>query len=162
MFNTYQDLVDSDYRGCVSIRSKEGSSRFCKYLIPYDKVSECVDSFVKEGADRSLFTFNESAPDDELIFQGELGHSASGGYCLFGSTLPLPMRIALDKNGKQWYGLEAIGRVKYYCNDNSYEMIKGLIDLYLHEDVVIEFGCYSKNLGVMLGHNTIIWEVRKY
>lgn len=159
-FDTFAELQKSGYHGLVTVRYKGASSKYCRYCIPVDKVDNVIDEFLADGAKREMFTFNETAPDDRLTMQGEYYHGSSRGYSLYCSTDQLPMRPALLKSGQQYYGLEAVGRMKAHCNYASYAMIEDLLDLY--PESVIEFSCYSKNVGHIPGNNALIWEVRNY
>ncbi len=160
MFDTYQDLVESKYRGNVVIRYKEASSPYCRYGVPYEQVESVIQGFVAKGAVPALFTFNEPAPDNDLLIQGEFYHDDEKGYALFCSTEQTQMRRALKNSGRQFLGLQALGRMQYYLNDNSYQMMTDLLDTY--PGAVIEFSVYGHTLGTVPGHNTIIWEVRNY
>lgn len=151
MWSNQADLLVSYFAGTVTARAKEAAGR-CYYRVP---VKEAATSPAYAG-----MTFNESAPDDYLTIQGELMHDTLQGYALFSSTEQLPMRKALASSGVQYYGLQALGRIKYFCNAKSYAMMMELLDLY--PEAVVEFGCYSRCLGEIPGHNTVIWEVRNY
>lgn len=160
IFDTLADLRASDYRGPVSVRYKDASSQqFTRYLFPQEALDGFILTAVCHGAEEELFTFNEPAPDAMLTMQGEFYHGTEG-YCLFCSTEQTQMRPALTNSGKQFYGLQALGRMKAYCNANSYEMMMELLDKY--PEAVIEFSCYSRCLGTIPGLNTVIWEVRNY
>jgi hypothetical protein len=152
MFDTQQDLRESGYTGLVSARSKgiAGGGRTAYGIKAFDA------AFERYYAD---MTFNESAPDDVLLFQGELMHGCPEGYYLFGSTTKLPMRQAMLQ-GVQYHGVRALGLLKYYCWPASYDMLMELLDKY--PDAVIEFGAYGKELGELPGHNVVIWEMRNY
>lgn len=158
-FDTEQDLWESGYKGNVTVRYKEAGSPFCQYNVPWGRVSDWLARFVTIGAKRELFTFNESAPDQYMLTQGEFMHGTDG-YCLYTSEEPLPMRKALANSGRQYYRLQALGRLKAFCNPTSYDMILDLLDQY--PDHVIEFSAYSRNVGLMPHHNTLIWEIRLY
>ena len=158
-FDTYADLCSSGYRGYVSMRYKAaGADAFKAYYVPTYEVPIRMGQFAQQGADPDLFTFNESAPDDELVIQGELCHTI-GGLHLSYSGAKVSMREALSQ-ASQVSGLMAKSVLETYLRPASYDMVQELIDLY--PDAAIEFGIYSRCIGVLLGHNTIIWEVRNY
>lgn len=153
MFDTQEDLKESGYNGLVSARTKgvAGGGRTAYGVKAFDAAHE--RSFAG-------MTFNESAPDDVLLFQGELTHIALGGYCVFGSTLKLPMRQAMSEGGTQYTGIRALAVLKHYCWPSSYDMLMELLDEY--EGAVIEFGCYGKEVGELPHHNVLVWELRNY
>lgn len=151
-------LLKDDYGAPVSIRSRIPDDKKCQYLVPQDQIES---KLLEMKLPPELAAFNESAPDDDIVGQGELlhAHLPRQSYYLFWSYDKLPMRKAL-LNGKEYNGLTALGMLKAYCNPNGYEMLMELLDLY--PDGVIEFGVYRRHLGVMGGNNTLIWEVRAY
>lgn len=148
---------ESGYIGSVTIRYKgiNGGSYCC-----YDckDIEPEVKRFISEGADIELFTFNESAPDERLIIQGEFTHGTSG-YQLFYSLKKGKMRDCL-KEGISETGIKAKLIMQHLLSPNSFSDIMELIDIY--PDHVIEFSTYNKSLGNCSQRNTIIWEVRKY
>ncbi len=158
-FDNYAALRDSGYRGNVSMRYKDiAADEFKAYQVPTAAVPLRMGEFATKGANPDKFTFNESAPDDELIMQGELCHTVGGlqvSYCCD----PVNMREALLRC-VHVDGLFARELLRLHMCNRSYEMIWELLDLY--PDSAIEFGVYSRYLGVLPRHNTVIWEVRNY
>ena len=163
-FDTVKEIFDSDYNGPVTIRHKERNSPLCQYYVDQFCLQEIFDD-LRKGKSESEFFFNESAPDDKLVMQGEVTRTSSGWH-LFCSTEKLPMRKALaGKQAKHYSGAQVLPVLKHYCNSKSYEMLMELFDIYdknCRGDCVIEFSCYSIKVGEMPYHNTIIWEVRDY
>lgn len=154
-WDTYKDLIDDDYKGLVTVRYKEPSSPKCKYNVPFSDIEKVISDL---GGKPELYTFNESCPDEKLLFQGEIYHGDT--YSLFYSELKLPMRDALKQGGKQVYFTTAKCIMQYYMRSKSYTMIQDLLDNY--PGAAIEFSCYSMCLGELPGHNVIVWEVRNY
>jgi hypothetical protein len=144
------DLAASGYAGTVSARSKVPGGK-CVYGVPADLAASSPQF--------AAMTFNETAPDDLLLVQGEFMHDGLRGYGLYCSADRLPMRKALAASGVQHWGLAALGRVKHYADAKGYDMLMELLDLY--PEAVIEFGCYARTLGE-LPCNTVVWEVRNY
>lgn len=152
MWAGQEELAASDYGGTVSARSTVAGG-LCVYGVPAEVATS---SLVYAG-----MAFNESAPDAHLLLQGELCHdSRLGGYYLFASAEKLPMRKALASSGQHHRGLGALLLLRAVCNPKGFDMLMELLDLY--PDAVIEFGAYSRNLGEIPGHNTVVWEVREY
>ena len=75
------------------------------------------------------------------------------------STLPLPMRKALETKQYHENGIIALNTLKRNLDATSYDNIWRLLDLY--EDAVIEFSTWDCVVG-HLKNNTVIWEVRNY
>ena len=134
----------------VTVRVRNPSSPMCRYGVP---VRELREQNLNEE-----FTFNEDAPDHKLILQGEatLTHA---GLNLFYSTEQTKMRIALLR-GKSLSGLAAKLLLQRSCDPSSFDALYDLLHSY--EDHVVEFGCYSINLGNIPRRNTVIWEVRRF
>ncbi len=160
MWGNLEELLADDYQGTVTVRTKVAGGE-CHYGVPGNMVESLLTGMIRGGLKAEDFSFNESAPDNDLLIQGELCHDTQlGGYCLFSSTDKLPMRKALAASGTQYRGLQALGRLKHYCNTRGYEMLMELLDLY--PEAVIEFGAYGHKLGVLPHNNVITWEVREY
>jgi hypothetical protein len=102
--------------------------------------------------------FNESAPDERLVLQGEVSRFVGGLYLRY-STLKLPMRSAM-KDARDVGGASAQAILRGVLTGSSYEDLDALLELY--PDAVVEFGAYAKCLGAIPGRNAVIWEVRAY
>lgn len=157
IWDSINEYNTSDYNGEVSLRySGNSGGMYCKYNVSDPEL--VISEFIKDGAEEHLIKINENAPDDNLLIQGEFTHTHLG-YQLFYSIEKGKMRDCL-KNGISISGISAKEMLRHYCNDNSFEDIMELINLYpLH---VIEFSTYNMNLGDSKNRNTLIWEVRKY
>lgn len=160
VFENLDEFLRSGFTGRISIRYREPGSPFKAFYIPADKVLSKVEEFIDRGASRHLFTFNESTPDDRLLIQGEAQYiNVLGGLHLTYNTKQCSMKEAMA-NPQTAHGLKAKIIMEHYMNPKSFGMMRELFEIY--PESAIEFGVYSKHLGVMLGHNTIIWEVRSY
>jgi hypothetical protein len=104
------------------------------------------------------YRFNESAPDECLLIQGELGEGP-GGWWLTYSTVQDKMRTAMQ-SAIFAEGLTAKTILRTYCCPSSLDDLYSLLELYPGH--IIEFGVYTKNLGDTPNRNSIIREVRKY
>jgi hypothetical protein len=160
IFNSWYNLQASDYDGQVSIRYKDASAnQWKKYYVPRNDVFIHLAEFVKQGAELSKFTFNESAPDNSLLIQGELAYLTNGLY-LYYSVLRAPMREALNREPREAYNLRAKNILRSLLFPQSYDMLIELNELYPNS--VIEFSAYSIPLGVLPNHSVVTWEVREY
>lgn len=126
------------------------------HILSSEVVSECISNEYKCPMKEIWVT---SMPKDvKHTINGEL-QRAECGLELHYSIQPTVMREAL-KIPIDVKGLTAKYVLEHYCNPKSYDMLMELLDLY--PDHVIEFTVFNKDVGVMPGHNTIVWEVRRY
>ena len=159
VWDSVDELLKSHYKGTVSIRYKGGSrgSGFYAYNVPVSRVRRIVKEWQANGAKLNKIVFNESAPDEHLVIQGEVTRDPD--LELFYSREKKKMNIAL-KNGFSVKGLKAKLLLKYFMDETSYDELMALLDIFPKH--VIEFSTYSINLGILPHRNTIIWEIRKY
>ncbi len=159
VWNSVKELLNSGYKGTVSIRYKGGSrgSGFYAYSVPVSEVRKVVEEWKSKGALEERIVFNESAPDEYLTIQGEITYNPQ--LELFYSTEKKKMNEAL-KNGISASGLKARIMLKHYMDPMSYADTMALLEMF--PEHVIEFSTYSINLGIIPHRNTIIWEIRKY
>ena len=157
-FNNYSDIYSSGYKGLISIRySLPNRPEFNKFYVPAYEIRDVLyNQLIPAGGKIEFFRFNESAPDTDLIIQGE--YLSSIRYLNY-SYEKANMRKAMD-NSLHAEGVKAKLILRHFANDNSYSMLEDLGEAY--PDSVIEFGIYEKCLGEIPGHNIIIWEVRGY
>lgn len=158
-WQSYADLLASDYTGRVGVRYKEPGSPYCRYAVQIADVPSVISAFVLDGADPAKFTIGEMAPDDCITCQGELQQGLNS-YDLFYSTLHgKQMRDALRLE-PQWASGARVPRIlRHFMDGSSYDDVMELIDSY--PDHVIEFSCYDRPVG-NCRRNTLIWEVRYY
>lgn len=161
-WNSLSELLSSDFVGKVVMRYK-GVAGGAKY--PFLGVHLSIDAAVethrawrKLGARETEIVFNEAAPDEKLLLQGELTLSTEH-YSLFWSDEKTTMRSALSR-GVQWHGLRALHLLKSRMFPSSWEDLQVLLDDF--PDSVVEFSTYSVPVGGLPGRNTVIWEVRNY
>jgi hypothetical protein len=155
-------FLADDYKGLVTLRYKAaaGGGGWCAYDVPADKVTETVAQWVSEGADPALVAVNESAPDEKLIVQGDVGRlPEAGGFVFNHASEKTKMRIAM-KNSQHSYGIEAQTLLREQLSPNSYDDVMTLLDLY--PGSIVEFSAYAMNVGQLPGRNAVIWEVRNY
>lgn len=158
-WSSYTDLMKSTYEGTVSLRYKgAGGGGFVAYNVPVIKVAEKIAEWKSKGAQQELITFNESAPDERLIAQGELMNGVEGLAFRY-STYKGKMRDAMAQ-ATHVYRLQALQYIKSICMSNSYTDLLELMALY--PESVIEFGAYEMPVGECRSRNVLIWEVRNY
>lgn len=143
------ELREQGYRGTVTARSTSEHDKTCLYNIPWKEAIRLPKHFC----------FNEPAPDDQLLIQGEVMRTPGGLYLQYSTERFIPMRIALRK-AKIAQGLKAKLILEHFLTLASYEELMGLLERY--PDAVVEFSTYDKCLGNLPHRNTIIWEVRNY
>ena len=151
-WESYNNFISSAYSGFVTIRSKMGGGGFCAYNVN----AKDVDSVIGD-IDKTQLVFNESAPDDMLLIQGEVCRDICG-LSMFYSIEPGKMRDCL-KRGTQINGIVVNEFLKYFLLPNSLDDIFALLDIY---DGVVEFSAYDTIIGDCPNRNTIIWEIRNY
>jgi hypothetical protein len=155
-----KEFIRSKSTCSITLRYKgQHGGGWCAYNVPSNEVKQRAAQWVSEGANESLITVNESAPDECLRIQGEIIQDDALGYSLFYSTEKGKMRDVLKK-GKSILGPSAKLILKDYFSPSSYEDLQVLFDEY--SNAAVEFSTYSINLGGCPGRNTIIWEVRNY
>lgn len=143
------ELRDSRYYGTVTARSTSEHDKTCLYRLPWQEAIHLPGHFC----------FNESAPDDQLLIQGEVMWTPGGLYLQYSTERSIPMRYAL-LTAKTASGLRAKLILEHFLTLASYEELMGLLERY--PDAVVEFSTYDKCLGNLPHRNTIIWEVRNY
>ena len=159
-WSSYEDLLKSKYVGTVSMRykGKAGGGRSA-YNVKIENIPEEMASWISQGAESNLIQFNESAPDERLIFQGEIMRDLNF-YHLMYSFEKTKMNVAMRNNPLTAKGLKVVTILKEYLSPNSYEDLMLLLDKYPNS--VIEFSVYEMDLGCVPHRNTIIWECRNY
>ncbi len=156
-----ESITDSGYNGTISIRVKQsGGGGKCAYSVKQADAPAIVKQWMSEGVPWEAITFNESAPDNLLITQGEIIQTYDR-YELRYCEEKLKMRDAMkDDKAKKMRGASVIYYLSTRMTPSSWEDMKDLFDLY--PDAAIEFSVYDMCLGCYPGRNTIIWEVRDY
>ncbi|MBI2044370.1 hypothetical protein HYT24_03335 [Candidatus Pacearchaeota archaeon] len=161
-WNSYKEIIESNWKGKVTMRSKKGGDRKqAKYGVRLEEIEKNINDWKKMGISEDMIVFNESMPDEDLIFQGE-AILKNGRLYIYYSTLKKQMNIALAEKSDVLEGFWAEKAMKENCTNESFEEFKKLITLFPKS--VIEFSVYSKPIGNQshLNKNTIFWEVRNY
>jgi hypothetical protein len=154
----YEEFSRSGFSGLVSLRYHEPASPYWRYNIPANDVPDIIATLVKQGADFRKIVIGEMAPDEYLLFQGELMRSVNYfDFCY--SREQIPMREAL-KNPIHTSGIEVVRMLRDGMTGSSFEDLDALLDLY--PDSIIELSVYSRDVGSIPDRNALIWEVRNY
>lgn len=151
-------VMGSDYRGLVSMRSRERSNPVRVYHVPIDELPGRVAA-LSEAATRNGLVFSEAPPDEKRTIQGELMRDERG-YYLHYSYSPEPMRTALEKDGRHARGLSAKMLLETYLEPSDFDTLQELLDSY--PGAVIEFSAFTVPVGVIPHRKMVIWEVRNY
>lgn len=178
-WNSLQEVLDSGYRGEVSMRSQEINNPVRKYHVPIDQLKQVYDELpVSQRSSRIVFS--ESPPDESRILQGELSRSPAGLDRIHGSLVfrytrsPLPMRLAFEADwkaryeartmpvgdGGHAYGLRALHLLQQNLYPPDLDDLLALLDDF--EDHIIEFSVFNRPVGVIPGRRMLVWEVRLY
>ena len=159
--NILEMAEETDYEGPVTIRCRRINSGLCQYHVKQNEIDSILSIWL--GADENLtsfdFYFNESAPDEKLIFQGEFMR-LNREYVLFMSEQKAPMREALKTDGFHMIGPKVLPYLKSKMTKESWSDFVLLHKMY--HTAVIEFSVYSCNVGNRPNRNALIWKVRNY
>lgn len=157
---TLDEFFASSYTGSVSLRYKGNhGGGFAAYGVSRDEVESKIAQWISEGAVPSLIKINESAPDDEILFQGEVMRSPNYLSMRY-STLKEGMRTALYTKQSHVEGLQAVMLLKTSIDPASWDEFQDLLEIY--DDAVVEFSIWNVDIGMVPRRNTIFWEVRHY
>jgi len=162
-WNTYQDVLDSEWKGRVCMRSKKHGTRSKPaYNLKVSEVPTRMRNWGKRfGILESEITFNESMPDKKLRIQGELTTHPNWQVPLLRfSTIKKPMLLALEEEDLEAKGMKALAILQANLWDEDYQTLIGLVEMFPGN--AIEFSSYSIDIGRLPGRNSVIWEVRNY
>jgi hypothetical protein len=112
--------------------------------------------------DRDYIVSEIPNPNDGRIIQGELTWAANC-WQMFGTFNERPMREALEKNGKHFYGANVIWNIRHHFSQNEYDDLTHLFYEYSEPGnyPTVEFSLMRKPMG-RYNSRLIIWEVRNY
>lgn len=128
------------------------------YNVPKYAMEESWTAALQQFDARQLY-ISAMAPTERTTLQGEV-LSDYRGLSLRFTKVRKPMREAFADEERMAIGLRAYFILQTACNSRSWDWLKVLLERY--PDHVIEFSCYERCWGTEPGHNTIIWEVRRY
>ena len=161
IWDSYKELLESDWRGEVCIRGKgNGIPRAnVRYNIPFKKLREEIDYLRKKGFPKEILRFNQSMPDNFLSIQGEVIDYIHG-FELTYTLIKKPMNIGLMEETKFARGLTAKIILRSRMDSSSFEDLLALFEIY--PESAVEFSTYETFVGDIPGRNTVFWEVRNY
>lgn len=154
-FDTARELrraVAQGFRGTVSARADNVRSWKTRYRLTPDEA-------LALAAQQPGLTFNESAPDEVLLIQGEVHRGVGGLYLRYDTTPNLKMKEAMARAKDAWR-LHAQGLLRQRMAPSSYDDVMELLDEYPGH--VVEFSTHGVTCGDCPHRNTLIWEVRAY
>lgn len=158
-WNSLGEIERSGFTGEVTMRYRGSANGFCDYRVPVSDILRVQHDWLQRGAQLSLITFNESAPDDCLVLQGEVQQSSEHLSLTYSMERGLKMREAMTK-AKHASGLTARSLLECHlwpvCLDELHEL---LMDF---SGAVVEFSAYDRAVGCFPRRNTVVWEVRHY
>jgi len=154
----YEDIINDGFKGLICIRIKSKSGHIA-IGVSLESAKQIMYDWVLEGVYLEDINFNEMAPDNQVIFQGEMMVAEEKWHVVGSRKKNLTQREAVA-DGEILEGMKAKVFLKHIMTPSSFEDFATLLEKYPNS--VIEFGVYEVNLGSLPNRNTIIWEVRNY
>lgn len=158
-WNSLKEIERDGFAGEVTMRYRGSANGFCDYRVPVSDILRVQQAWLLRGAQLSLITFNESAPDDCLVLQGEVQQSSDHLSLTYNVDRGLKMREAMKK-ARHASGLTACSLLERHlwpvCLDELHELLTDF------PSAVVEFSAYDRAVGCFPHRNTVIWEVRHY
>ena len=158
-WDTYQELLASDWRDRVCIRGVGIPRNRVRYNIPFEKIHDEIADLESKGFPKSILRFNQSMPDQNLVIQGEVAYLLHGWEMTY-TTIKIPMNAAFQKETKIARGLAVKVILESAMDPSSFADLEALFDLY--PESAVEFSTYDIAVGNIPGRNTVFWEVRHY
>lgn len=122
--------------------------------------AEVPEYLARHGVAEAHCRFYETPPDRLRAIQGELMDDPDGpGLYLYWSRAKLPLRHALNADGRHSRGVAARTILEHCVSPESREHLGGLLDAYSGH--VVEFSEFSGRVGV-LGRRLVVWEIRAF
>jgi len=154
-WDTEEEYLSSGFTGRTSLRCRKPGVTFRHGMTHEEALRVGRECF--EGCEPSDFIYCESAPEWEVLFQGEVCRTERGLELSY-SQERVNLREAM-KAPKVAQGLVALLIVQHYLDGNDYVCLMDLLDLY--PDHVVEFSLFNHSLG-HLRRRLVAWEVRAY
>ena len=158
-WNSLKEIERNGFAGEVTMRYRGSANGFCDYRVPVSKISQMQRDWLRRGAQLPLITFNESAPDNRLVLQGEVQQSREHLSLTYSTERGLKMREAM-KGAKHASGLTARLLLERHlwpvCLGELHELLTDF------PGAVVEFSAYDRAIGCFPHRNTAVWEVRHY
>lgn len=159
IWSTVDSLLMDSYSGTVTIRYSSKYGKWCAYEVEQGGIKTELAKWKNEGADLTLVRFNESAPDENLVMQGEFVADSDYKYILSYSTDKVKMREAM-RLPRELLGVKALHFMQSHLSLESNRNLKRLLNTY--PCAVVEFSVYNHFIGDTPANNTVFWEVRNY
>lgn len=157
---TIEDLVDSKYRGWLTIRSYTKDSPFFTPVTHTKELKKLIPNLMRKGAKLSDLYFQEIPPPGTMrSVNAEAGFVVGGLAVKFTVGTDLNLRHALEQFGKEVTGVQAWQVLRNTLDEDSLEELLALWDEY--PDAIIEFSEFESRVGVKR-KRIVIWEVRDY
>lgn len=107
------------------------------------------------------FIMDDGVPNEKQTLMGEIVRTEKGMEGFITLATPLPMRPAMAAGLMKHRGyLETKLLLAQYMDPSSREDLDEILEMF--PDHVVEFSCFSVNVGVFPRRNTIFWECRYY
>lgn len=165
VWTSIEDLKASGYRGDLSLRVHAASSQHSRYNVKYESIEQITRELQADGA--SGIWYNESAPDDQLVLQGEFFHGTGRSGTFLDRYLMFSWQKTKMKDAfacgqpRSWSeGVMTKLLLASVMTPTAWEQFHGLCNQY--EDHTIEFSVYGHDVGIEPHNNVLIWEVRAY
>ena len=158
MWSNFLEWESSGYSKLVAIRTLRPKGR-CDYFIPNWDVAFRWNDFIDNGYHPEELNISAQIPEEDKLCQGEVSIVDGKLHAWLSEDLR-PMRSALRENSFHLKGFKAHWYLKAKLCHNSWEWLWYLLENYPGHTV--EFSTLRYSWGTIPGHNTIIWEVRKY
>jgi hypothetical protein len=151
---TLERMRADGYAGPVYVRTNVVSDARKMFEVPAADVEAIAHG---HGVDLKGCHFYEAPPNDARVIQGEVYRSTFGLY-LFYSLAKMPLRDALNTDGRHASPCAARAILDQYLSPESAEWVEMLLDRY---DGVVEFTEFNRRVGP-LKKTLVVWEVRHY
>lgn len=115
--------------------------------------------YVDQGEDPSTLRIGQDVPEDKRTLQGHV-YRTHRGLDLEYSLKPGTVRDVMQSGFERAWGVKAKVILETYMCPSSFADLEAIFELY--DGHVVEFTCFSVNVGLIPGRNTVIWEVRDY
>ncbi|MBD3404679.1 MAG: hypothetical protein GF411_00920 [Candidatus Lokiarchaeota archaeon] len=153
-WDSWKEVVDSGFRGLLSVRSFE----IWNPIRIYEKSFHYVSGRMETDLKGRKLKFYEATPVESRVIQGELMELPGGLY--FRHTFAKrPMREAFEIQDLIATGVNALMVLKNHVDPVSFDELRELLDKY--PGCVVEFTEFKIPVGVF-NRTMVVWEVRHY
>lgn len=158
--NLWRDPVDAVNSSSPEIGFREigktGGGKWEK--VPREKTLETAKRWEQE---KRKFIMDDGPGAKTATLQGEVSRIIGGWYGYLSLRSGLMMRPAMAAGCmKSYFGAQVLVLLNQFMDPSSRDDLNELLELY--PDATIEFTCFSVDVGIFPGRNTIFWETRDY